>query len=113
MFRVIIREIVRLEEICVMTITKTVNGNEATLAIEGWLDTQAAPELLTELNHLEGNIDHLVMDFSGLEYMSSTGLRAVVVAHEKMKGNLVINNASSRILKIFKTTGIDKFVKLV
>ena len=62
-----------------MNITKSVNGNEVTLSVEGWLDTQAAPALLRELEQLDDHIESLIMDFSGLEYMSSTGLRALVV----------------------------------
>ena len=95
-----------------MTITKTLNGNEAVLKVEGWLDTQAAPELLAELEKIDDHVDSLIMDFSGLEYMSSTGLRALVVAYEKVKGALVIKNASMRIRSILKTTGLDKKIRI-
>ena len=95
-----------------MNITKSMNGNEETLKVEGWLDTQAAPELLAELEKIDDHVDSLVMDFSGLEYMSSTGLRALVVAYEKVKGALVIKNASMRIRSILKTTGLDKKIRI-
>ncbi len=95
-----------------MNITKSANGNEVTLKVEGWLDTQAAPELLAELERLDDHVDSLIMDFSGLEYMSSTGLRALVVAYEKVKGALVIKNASMRIRSILKTTGLDKKIRI-
>ena len=95
-----------------MVITKSMKGNEETLKVEGWLDTQAAPELLAELEKIDDHVDSLVMDFSGLEYMSSTGLRALVVAYEKAKGALVIKNASMRIRSILKTTGLDKKIRI-
>ena len=95
-----------------MNITKSANGNEVTLKVEGWLDTQAAPELLAELEKIDDHVDSLIMDFSGLEYMSSTGLRALVVAYEKVKGALVIKNASMRIRSILKTTGLDKKIRI-
>lgn len=95
-----------------MNITKSVNGNEVTLKVEGWLDTQAAPALMAELEQLDDQVNSLVLDFSGLEYMSSTGLRALVVAYEKVKGALVIKNASPRIQSIFRTTGLDKTLKI-
>ena len=94
-----------------MKIIKTVNGNEATLYVEGWLDTQAAPELLAQLDQLEDGVDSLVMDFAGLEYISSSGVRAVVSAYKKMNGALVIKNASEGILRIFRATGIDKRIR--
>ena len=101
----------RMEE-NVMVITKSMNGNEETLRVEGWLDTQAAPDLLAELEQMDEHVDSLIMDFSGLEYMSSTGLRALVVAYEKVKGALVIENASPRIRSIFKTTGLDRTIRI-
>ena len=94
-----------------MTIKKTINGTEATIAIDGWLDTQAAPELLAELDRLEDGVTSMVLDFAGLEYISSTGVRAVVTAYKKMNGALVVRNTSARIMSIFKTTGIDKTIR--
>lgn len=93
-----------------MTIKKSLNGNEITLALGGWLDTKAASELLAELEQLEDGADSMVLDFSGLEYIASTGVRAVVTAYKKMNGALTVKGASPRILNIFKTTGIDKTV---
>ena len=95
-----------------MNITKSMNGNEATIKVEGWLDTQAAPALLAELEQLEDHVDSLILDFSGLEYMSSTGLRALVIAYEKVKGALVVKNASPRIRSIFRTTGLDRTIRI-
>ncbi len=95
-----------------MNITKSMNGNEATIKVEGWLDTQAAPALLAELEQLEDHVDSLILDFSGLEYMSSTGLRALVIAYEKVKGALVVKDASPRIRSIFRTTGLDRTIRI-
>ncbi len=91
-----------------MTITKTVNGSEAVLAFEGWLDTQAAPEMRREIDALGEDITDIVIDFEKLEYISSSGIREVVSAYKKMNGNMKIKNASAGIMGIFKATGIDK-----
>ena len=91
-----------------MTITKTINGNEAVLAFEGWLDTQAAPEMRAEVESLGEDITSLVIDFENLEYISSSGIREVVAAYKKMKGELKVKNASAGIMSIFQATGIDK-----
>ena len=95
-----------------MIIEKNVKMTTVEMSLEGWLDTQAAPALLRELEQLDDHVESLIMDFSGLEYMSSTGLRALVVAYEKVKGGLVIKNVSPRIRSIFKTTGLDKKLKI-
>ncbi len=94
-----------------MTITKSINGKEATLAVSGWMDTQATPELLSALDDLEEGIDSLVLDFAGLEYISSSGIRAVVAGYKKMDGALVVTNASPGILNAFRTIGIDKRIR--
>ena len=60
-------------------ITKT-EGNKATMEISGWLDTQTAPQLGEALSGLEDSITSLVFDFTNLEYISSAGLRQVIVA---------------------------------
>ena len=91
-----------------MTIKKTVEGNEATLALEGWLDTQTAPEVQAELESLGDDIQSLVLDMASLEYISSSGVRQVVAAYKKMNGNLTVKNVSASIMGIFKITGIDK-----
>ena len=94
-----------------MTITKTMNGDEAVLAFEGWLDTQAAPEMHAEVEALGEDIKSIVFDFGKLEYISSSGIREVVAAYKKMDGALVVKNVSSGIMSIFKATGIDKKVR--
>lgn len=91
-----------------MTISKSVNGNEAVFAVEGWLDTQAAPEMHAQIEGLEDNITSLVIDFAKLEYISSSGIREVVAAYKKMNGNIKVRNASAGVMSIFQATGIDK-----
>ncbi len=91
-----------------MTITKTINGSEAVFKLEGWLDTQAAPELDAEIEALDPAIESLIMDFEGVEYIASSGVREVVTAYKKVNGNLTLKNVSEGIMDIFSATGIDK-----
>lgn len=91
-----------------MTIEKTINGTEAVLKLEGWLDTQTSPQLGSELDALGDGVTALVLDLEKLEYISSAGLRQVVAAHKRMNGELTVINVSSEILDVFKMTGFDK-----
>ena len=95
-----------------MTIKKSLNGNEITLALEGWLDTKAASELLAELEQLEDGADSMVLDFSGLEYIASTGVRAVVTAYKKMNGALTLCHVSDEIMSVIRMTGLDKRITI-
>ena len=94
-----------------MTIEKNVTGNETTLILKGWLDTQAASDLASTFDDLGEGTEHLVLDLEGLEYISSSGVRQVVAAHKKMGGNLVIRKTPDSIFNVFKAIGIDKKVK--
>ena len=90
-----------------MAISKKVDGAQATLSIDGWLDTQSAPELATALDELGEGIEELTLDLAALEYVSSAGIRQIVAAHKKMGGKLVVRNVAPEVLEVFRLTGVD------
>lgn len=91
-----------------MQITTTKDGSTTTLALEGWLDTNTAPQLGDALNEIDSSCTDLILDFTGLEYISSAGLRQVVAAHKKMRGLLSVINVSAEVMQVFKMAGFDK-----
>ena len=91
-----------------MTIEKTVNGNDATLKIEGWMDTQCAPMLEQALQELGPEVKHLVLDLSGLEFVSSAGVRQIVTAHKKMNGELTLQNVSIDVQDVLTMSGVAR-----
>ena len=94
-----------------MTITKTENGNTVTLTLEGWLDTQAAPELQKELEVIDEKINSVVIDMEKLQYVSSAGIRQLVAIYKKINGQLVIKNTSVELMDVFHMTGIDRMIR--
>lgn len=93
-----------------MTITKTIENHVATLSVEGWLDTKAAPELGKEIDALP-QTEGLVLDFEKLEYIASSGLREVLSAYKKMKsvgGTFSVVNVSSEVMDVFQLAGFDQ-----
>ena len=94
-------------------ITKT-EGNKATMEISGWLDTQTAPQLGDALSELDDSITSLVFDFANLEYISSAGLRQVIVAYKKMaqKDGFKIINVSDEVYDVFSLTGFDSKIDI-
>ena len=92
-----------------MTIDTTIDGTQATMAIEGWLDTNTSPELEDEMN-LEG-VSKLVFDFSGLEYISSAGLRILIAAQKAMSangGSMEIVGPNEAVRSVFEITGCSE-----
>ena len=90
-----------------MTIEKTLNGTELTVTLTGRLDTTTAPQLEAEFKQSVGKVERLVLDFAGLEYLSSAGLRVLLAAQKAMNklGEMVIRNVNETIREIFEVTG--------
>ena len=90
-----------------MTITKTQNGTDLTLALEGRLDTITAPELEAELKKSLPGAENLCLDFTKLDYISSAGLRVLLSAHKVMSANggMKIVNVNEIVKEVFEVTG--------
>ena len=90
-----------------MQIDQFKEGNTLTMKISGRLDTMTAPQLENEITgHLDG-ITEFIMDFTDLEYISSAGLRVLLVTSKMMKGKgrFVIRNINETVREIFEVTG--------
>lgn len=103
-----------MEEIA-MTITKTAENGTLRIALEGRLDTNTAPQLEAELKTSLSGITELELDFSGLEYISSAGLRVLLAAHKTMsrQGKMTIRNVNETIMEVFEITGFVEILTIV
>ena len=82
--------------------------NGATIIkIEGRLDTTTAPELEKAINNEGEALEKLVLDFKGVDYISSAGLRVILSAQKKMnvQGSMELVNVSEAVMDIFEMTG--------
>lgn len=89
-----------------MTITKNIDGANATLTIVGRIDTTTAPEFEKEIDAL-ASVTDLVLDFAGVEYISSAGLRVVLKAQKIMnaQGKMKLTNVNDDVMEVFDITG--------
>ena len=103
-----------MEEIA-MTITKTAENGTLRIALEGRLDTNTAPQLEAELKTSLSGITELELDFSGLEYNSSAGLRVLLAAQKTMsrQGKMTIRNVNETIMEVFEITGFVEILTIV
>ncbi|MBP3737390.1 MAG: STAS domain-containing protein [Lachnospiraceae bacterium] len=90
-----------------MNITKTLDKNVLTIALEGRLDTMTAPQLEEELKNSMEEADLLVIDLEKLDYMSSAGLRVLLSAQKQMadRGGMKVTHVNDIIMEIFEVTG--------
>ena len=64
-----------------MNITESKTANIVTLSLSGRLDTTTAKAFEDRiLAHIDSGERRIVIDLTGLEYISSAGLRAIIVA---------------------------------
>ena len=92
-----------------MTISKNAEGSKLTVAVEGRLDTTTAPQLEEEFKSSLEGVEDLVLDFSGLDYISSAGLRVLLSAQKQMNkvGKMTLTGVSNEIMEIFEVTGFS------
>ena len=97
-----------------MTIEKTQDGNRLTVAPAGRLDSNTTPELEAVLDESLEEAEELVLDFSGLDYLSSAGLRLLLQTFKKMsaKGGMTVRNVNATINDIFEITGFSDILTI-
>ena len=97
-----------------MRMEKKNEGTSLTLALSGRLDTITSPELENEIKVGLGGVTELVFDLSGLEYISSAGLRVLLTAQKIMnkQGRMVVRNVSGAIQDIFEVTGFTEILTI-
>jgi anti-sigma B factor antagonist len=92
-----------------MTINVERDFELVTLEITGRLDTTTAPNLESVINELPEDTKELIFDMSGVEYISSAGIRVMLGAYKKMNTNhgiMRIEKANDMVREIFEMTGL-------
>lgn len=90
-------------------IERKLNDGELTLSLSGRLDTTTFPELEKVVKNELDQVQTLMFDLEKMEYISSAGLRVLLLAQKTMnaKGRMAIINASAEIMDIFEVTGFS------
>lgn len=97
-----------------MTITKTIDDTKMYAAIEGRLDTSTTTQAEQELKNGLENISELTLDFKKLDYISSAGLRLLLMLQKTMnnQGTMKIVNVNDIVSEIFEVTGFSEILTI-
>jgi anti-sigma B factor antagonist/stage II sporulation protein AA (anti-sigma F factor antagonist) len=94
-------------------------ANVLVIHVEGRVDLTTAPSfqdlLLPRLSECTGETKKALLDLSGVHYMSSAGLRVLVLASrqcQQQQGELVLAALPPFLQKVFKITHFDALFKV-
>lgn len=97
-----------------MTVNIERNFELVSLEISGRLDTTTAPNLQSVVNELSEDVKELVFDMSGVDYISSAGIRVLIGAYKKMNSNqgiMRIEKVNDEVYEVFEMTGLSEMLK--
>jgi len=92
-----------------MTITTAFDNDKLTVTPVGRIDTITAPELDAVIRDNTDKINDLVLDFAGVEYISSAGLRVLLAAQKAMakKGTMKLIHVNETVMEVLDITGFN------
>ncbi len=83
---------------------------------QGRLDSASSPVLEREaFDCIDGGARRLLIDFVGLDYISSAGLRAALAVAKRMSaagGRLVLCSLSPQVAEVFEISGVDSIIEI-
>lgn len=98
-----------------MRVDETMEGEVLILAVQGRLDSNTAKELDETLTAQVGSKPAVVLDFSGLEYISSAGLRVLLKAAKQGRaggGKLALCALSPHVREVFDISGFSSIFSI-
>ena len=99
-----------------MKVEITQTDNQVMVTIEGRLDTVTSSDFETRLTpyySIQGA--ELILDCSAMEYISSAGLRVVLMTHKNITskgGKFIIRNLSKEVRAVFDMTGFSRILTI-
>ncbi len=95
-----------------MKIDITRKPTHAVVAIDGAIDGKTAPEVQAALAPVLGECSVLVLDLTRVGYMSSAGLRVLLLLHRQLtakKGKAILVGLAENLTETMRITGFLQF----
>ena len=95
-----------------MKIKSNNNNGILNIELEGRLDTTTAPELDSFIADNYNSVGSIVINCKKLAYISSAGLRVLLSAQKKTKGNMKLTNVCELVMEVFEMTGFADILEI-
>lgn len=91
-------------------------GDVVVMRVRGRLDAASSPQLEKKINSIiDAGHFKLVLNFEGVDYLSSAGMRLMLSVSKKLKhleGKVVACNLSDEVLEVIKMAGFHQVLEL-
>jgi anti-anti-sigma factor len=90
-------------------------GDVTILRPNGRFDSQTSPEFETAIGERLNTAQNVILDCSDVPYMSSAGLRVILVAAKRVnqaKGKFALASLKPEIFSVFKVSGLASVLKI-
>lgn len=90
-----------------LNIIKKQSNDHLTIALEGRIDIATASNLEQAVKSSLDGVTELVFDLEKLSYISSAGLRVLLMAQKKMnkQGSMKVIHANEMVMEVFENMG--------
>ena len=98
-----------------MQITEVRENEVITISIEGKVDTNSSPQLQDAILKSFQKVNQVVLDFSQCAYVSSAGLRALLIGQktaDSKKGIMKLTNVPDILMQVLKVSGFIKILTI-
>jgi anti-sigma B factor antagonist len=101
-----------------LTLTRRSESTTVTIALYGELDLRSIATLERELREAEaGDARRVILDLSGLDFLDSCGLGAILNAHRRLEHDdaplLELVRGPERVHRVFELTGATDILRFV
>ncbi|MBW2066509.1 MAG: STAS domain-containing protein [Deltaproteobacteria bacterium] len=100
-----------------MDITQKKESDVSIFLLKGRLDSNTSPNLEQKIvESINGGAKKIIIDFQGLDYISSAGLRVINKTLKQLRqkqGKLVLSSMQDYVREVFEIAGFDSFIPIV
>jgi anti-anti-sigma factor len=93
-----------------------VDGNDVHVTLAGEIDAASSATLQARLDGLiESTNGRVTLDMSGISFMDSSGIRALVGTHQRMSAHgrlLILRNVSAATMRVLDLTGLAETLNI-
>ena len=99
-----------------MTVKERKEGSKLLVSVEGRIDTNTSPELNEFFKTKLPGVKELELDLEKVDYVSSAGLRTILVAQKTMEaqqGKMCVSHVCKEVLETFELTCFTDILTII